>query len=310
MTALRLGTFSPSVLVRVATRTGALARRGLVVEESAVTSSPAQFRSLLGGDLDAALTSPDNVLAYRFVPSNPLGQTADVRIVLGVDRGLGLALFGRAGLSSPAGLRGGVVGVDVASSGFAFALYEILERAGLRAGHDYEVRELGSTPQRLEELLAGRCDATMLNAGSDLRAADAGLPRLARAVDVARPYLGTVLAVAGPPTPEVRLLADGLRETAAALRAGSCTDVAVAEATSMGLPAGLADRYVACLLDPDDGLVADTTLHLAGLETVIRLRRQHGSEPDGVGDVLAAALSPESGLVDDVRERATRRGLL
>ena len=58
-----------------------------------MSSSPAQFRSLLDGELDVALTSPDNVLAYRFDPGNPLGQVADVRIVSAIDRGMGLGLW-------------------------------------------------------------------------------------------------------------------------------------------------------------------------------------------------------------------------
>ena len=63
---LRVGTFSPSVLVRLARDAGALARHQLSVREVPVPSSPAQFRALLAGELDAALTSPDNVLVYRF----------------------------------------------------------------------------------------------------------------------------------------------------------------------------------------------------------------------------------------------------
>jgi ABC-type nitrate/sulfonate/bicarbonate transport system substrate-binding protein len=226
-TPLVLGTFSPSVLLRTARRTGVLDRHGLAVEERPVPSSPAQFAALEAGSLDAALTSPDNVVAYRFLPGNPLGSTRDVRIVSAVDRGLGLALYAgpgpdgsAAGLEGIAALRGQVVGVDVAASGFAFALFEILGRAGLRRD-DYELAELGSTPKRLDALLEGRCAATMLNAGNDLKADDAGLVRLADVTSVAAPYLGTVLAVQGEPTPAVRSLAAALVETGEAVRPAS-----------------------------------------------------------------------------------------
>jgi ABC-type nitrate/sulfonate/bicarbonate transport system substrate-binding protein len=307
VTSLRVGVFSPSVLLRLAARTGALDRHGLLVTESPVDSSPAQFRALLAGEIDAALTSPDNVVAYRLVPENPLGATADVRIVLGVDRGLGLALYGRRGLTSAADLRGGVVGVDVRTSGFAFAAYEILGRRGLAIGRDYRVREMGSTPRRLEALLASDCDATMLNAGNDLRADDAGLPRLGRVVDVSSPYLGTVLAVAGGPTVAVRALAAALREAGAQLRAGNTTEAALREAEAIGLTPELAHRYVERLLDPDEGLVVDLPSHLAGLTPVIALRRRHS--PGGLDDhdALATALAAGSGLVDvDPTEPADR----
>ncbi|MFD1044742.1 CoA transferase [Kibdelosporangium lantanae] len=81
MRTLKLGTFSPSVLVAVATETGALARAGLTVEEVPALSSPAQFEALMDGTLDAVITNPDNVVAYRCVAHNPLRRNADVRIL-------------------------------------------------------------------------------------------------------------------------------------------------------------------------------------------------------------------------------------
>jgi ABC-type nitrate/sulfonate/bicarbonate transport system substrate-binding protein len=292
---LVLGAFSPSVLLRVARRTGALDRHGLEVEERPVPSSPAQFAALADGALDAALTSPDNVVAYRFLPGNPLGSTRDVRIVAAVDRGLGLALYAERGTPEVAALRGRVLGVDVAASGFAFALLEILSRSGLGRG-DYEVAELGSTPKRLEALLEGRCAATMLNAGNDLRADQAGLVRLAGVTDVASPYLGTVLAVQGEPSPAVRALATALAETTEAVLSGAAHDVAVEEAQGSGLSPALAQRYVEGLADPDGGLVPGGTVDLSALEAVVALRRRH--LPAVPGDALDRATDPASGLVD------------
>ena len=83
-------------------------------------------------------------------------------------------------------LRGGVLAVDVPTSGFAFVAYELLARLGLRAGQDYEVSPCGTTPRRATALITGECTMTVLNAGNDLRAEAAGCVRLSRA-DVARP---------------------------------------------------------------------------------------------------------------------------
>lgn len=296
---LAVGSFSPSVLLRVADRTGVLAAHGVAVREVPATSSPAQFRALEDGSLDAALTSPDNVVAYRFLPDNPLGGTRDVRIVAGIDRGMGLALYARPGTASVSDLRGRVLGVDVAASGFALALFEILARSGLTAGVDYELVELGSTPLRLTALLEGRCAATMLNAGNDLRAEDAGLVRLAAVTEVTAPYLGTVLAVQGGPTPAVRSLAAALRETAAEVLSGRARDVALAETEATGLPPHLAARYVDALADPDGGLVPDLAVDRAALESVIALRRRHMT--GGAADPLAGATEPGNGLVDETR---------
>ncbi len=292
-----VGSFTPSVLLDVSRSTGRLTDQGLAVAEVAVASSPAQFRSLLADELAVALTSPDNVLSYRFNPHNPLGSVADVRIVAAIDRGMGLGLYATAG-TGPDDLRGARIGVDVATSGFALALYALADSLGV-ARDEYETVALGSTPRRLEALLAGECTATMLNAGNELLAEQRGCVRLAGASDRLAPYLGTVLSVAGERhlDPAVRL-SRALLETSAALVRGELTDVAVeAAARRLDLDDALAHRYVERLRDPVDGLVPDGAVDRGSLETLVRLRQAYlPTLVDGT-DVLDAALADDSGLV-------------
>jgi ABC-type nitrate/sulfonate/bicarbonate transport system substrate-binding protein len=288
---IRLGSFTPSVLLRVARRTGRLGEAGLDVVETPVPSSPAQFAALLDGGLDAVLTSPDNVLAYRYSAANPLGRTADVRILSAVDRGMGLALYSRA---SAADLRGASFGVDVPNSGFAFAMYALAESLGLGRG-DYEVVALGSTPKRLRALLAGECAATMLNAGNELHAEQAGYAALARVSEVSSPYLGTVLAALTSTDANDRL-AVMLTATAAAICAGDLSAEVVAEAgEALDLDAELAARYLRRLRTPDEGLVADGVVDPASIRTLVGLRRRFG--PELTDDPYEKALVPGSGLL-------------
>jgi ABC-type nitrate/sulfonate/bicarbonate transport system substrate-binding protein len=295
---MTVGTFTPSVLLRVARRTGQLADAGLAVTESPVPSSPAQFEALLDGRLHAVLTSPDNVLAYRYSPTNPLGRTADARIVSAVDRGMGLGLYARAGVADPAALRGARFGVDVPASGFAFAMYALAESLGL-AREDYEVVALGSTPKRLRALLAGDCDATMLNAGNELHAEAAGLRPLARAGETLAPYLGTVLAVVGDAHQAAAdRLAVVLIRTACTVADGRLDREVVAEASAaLDLPETLADRYLARLKDPAEGLVTDGVPDLAAIRTLVDLRRRFRPETADGADVFAPALEPGTGLL-------------
>lgn len=287
-TSLTLGTFTPSVLLRVARRTGRLGP--LDVTESAVPSSPGQFSALLDGALDAVLTSPDNVLAYRYSPDNPLGRTADARIVSAVDRGMGLGLYGQL-------FPGARLGVDVPTSGFAFALYELATSLGL-SRDDYELVTLGSTPKRLKALLAGECAATMLNAGNELHAEAAGLSPLATVASVCSPYLGTVLAVVGPPADAVWQLADVLTATAADVVAGKLDDDVRAEAAdALDLTPALAGRYLARLQDPADGLVPSGVVDAESLRTVVDLRRRYRPETVDGADAFAPALESGSGLL-------------
>lgn len=302
MAHIRVGSFTPSVLLEVARETGRLADHGLEadleVEEVPVTSSPAQFRSLLDGELHVALTSPDNVLAYRFNPGNPLGELADVRIVAALDRGMGLGLYGRPGTTA-ADLVGARMGVDVATSGFALALYALADSLGVSRA-EYELVTLGSTPRRLDALLAGECTATMLNAGNELIAEQRGCVRLASVAERLSPYLGTVVAVCGTAQLDVaRRLSAALLDTAREIAGGRLVEEAAASASRrLGLDAGLAQRYVERLRDPVDGLVPDGAVDRGALETLVRLRRTYLPSPaPGGGDVLDAALDPGSGLV-------------
>jgi len=252
--AVRLGSFTPSVLLRVATAVDP----ALDVAETLVPSSPAQFQALYDGAYDAVLTSPDNVL----------GQSRPVEMLVAIDRGMGLALYGRGEL------RGARVGVDVPASGFAFALYALAESLGVLRG-DYEVVTLGSTPRRLKALLAGECDYTMLNAGNELHAEAAGFKAVARVSEVCGPYLGTVLAALDPGP--VQHLATRLVETAAAIVDGKHDDLVISSAVAaLGLDRPLAERYLRRLKDPGEGLVADGVIQASALATVAGLRRRFG----------------------------------
>jgi ABC-type nitrate/sulfonate/bicarbonate transport system substrate-binding protein len=285
------GTFSPSVLLDIARVTGRLAEVGLEVDEVPVASSPGQFRSLVDGEIDVAFTSPDNVLAYRFSPGNPLGGVLDVGIVNGIDRGLGLALYARPGFERPERLRGARVGVDVPVSGFALAMYALTESLGVHRG-EYELLTLGSTPRRLTALLAGDCDLTMLNAGNELVAEEAGCVRLAAVAEVCGPYLGTVTAVAGPKRlAEARALGSALAATIADVRSGEVDEVAIGQAaTRLDISSGVARRYVDRLRDDREGLLPDAAVDPAALETVAGLRRRFLPDVvDGV-DVLSRPL--------------------
>ncbi|WP_157245282.1 ABC transporter substrate-binding protein [Nonomuraea typhae] len=273
--------------LRVARRLGLLDARGLTVTEEPVTSSPGQFRALLDGRVDAALTSPDNVLAYRFTAANPLGKTADVRIVSAVDRGLGLGLYARPGAEGAV-----VAGVDVPGSGFAFGLYALMEHLGLGG---YRVEPIGSTPRRLQALLTGECGVTMLNAGNELIAEDRGMVRLAGLAEVCRPYLGTVLTVVGDRRlAAARELAAALRECTAHILDGRADELVLEEAGRvLGLSGHLAPRYLERLKDPVEGLVPGNTVDLDALRSVLALRVRH--LPD---EGLAGALDPARGLID------------
>lgn len=294
---VRVGIFSPSPVLEVLARHGLAEAAGLRLEIDRVASSIAQFEDLRRGRYDLVLTSPDNVLAYRFDEANPLGATMDVRILAGVDRGLGLSLLAAPGIATPAALAGRRIGVDTPESGFALALLALLEAEGLEAGTDYELVELGGTPRRLEQLLAGACDATMLNAGFDLRAEAAGCRRLVRVGYALAPYLATVLATTGDRLeaarePLRRFLTAWLAALERARHPSEAGPLSRFAAAELGLGPTEARRYVAILTDDREGLVPGGAVDPAALLTLVQLRRRRAARLLARADARADAPSP------------------
>lgn len=298
---LSLGYFSASVVSRIA-QAGPYADHGVAVTEDPVPSSTEQFRRVADGTYDLVLTSPDNVLNYRVNPSNPLGRLVDVRILAGVDRGMGLSLLGAPGSTSIAELRGRRIGVDVPTSGFAGALFDILRAAGLGPG-DYEVLSLGSTPRRVGALLGGGCDATMLNAGHDVIAEHRGATRLARVSTALGRYPGSVLAAHAD---VVEKRPDALRSFLRAWR--EAVDIAVDphhhELVESELARGLdIDHDVArdvyrTLLDPDQGLIADCAFDAESWSLLVDLRERADRFDDGVNPALVRHELPVTELMN------------
>lgn len=300
-TPLRVGYFSRSVVSRVARERHLFDQFGLAVTEVPVPSSPAQFRSLLSGDFDLVLTSPDNVAAYRLTDANPLGTRADVRILLGLDAGMGLSIMSTPAIETVQALRGRTIAVDVPASGFALALFGVLAHHGLGYESDVTLTSLGSTPGREVALLAGECDATLLNAGHDIRAELAGCRRLARIADILSPYLGTVLAGTGDwldsHVDVARRFADAwLAATAIVLDRTQRGFVEPLLAEEMGLDGpGVALAYE--MLHSDrDGLIPDGRIDEARLLTVLRTRATYGGPSTGV-DASPDGIT-RSGLID------------
>ena len=280
---LHVGTFTRSLLLDLARSTGRLERAGLDVRETPVVSSPAQFAALEAGELDIVMTSPDNVMAYRFLSQNPLGRNMPVEIVAAIDRGLGLSLCVAPSVADVADVRDGVVAVDVPGSGFAFVAFALLDASGLKPG-DYTVESLGSTPRRATALIEERCRATVLNAGNELRAEGAGCRIVSRVADVG-PYLGTVVAAIESPDPHVRDLrlrfVDVLLETSREILDGQGeAEVVEAAMRLLDLDAAEARAHRDCLLDPVRGLIPGGAVDEASIGTLIDLRRRYRPTPE------------------------------
>jgi ABC-type nitrate/sulfonate/bicarbonate transport system substrate-binding protein len=275
---LRLGIFSANVVADWAQQHEVFAAHDLAVDQLPVASSPAQFASLMDGEYDAVLTSPDNVATYVLNERNPLGRRLDLEILRAVDRGGRLSLVGAPGIDALQALAGRRFAVDVPTSGFAFVGFQLLRRAGLEAGRDYEVVTAGATPRRRQMLADGAFEATLLNAGHEARAARSGAHVLGVVSDVVRPYLGTVLATrAGADTPALRaLLAAWDDAERAVLAPENRAEVIALLAGQPDTGDEIAAQMYATLLDPLHGICAGGDVEPAAFEAVLRLRADQG----------------------------------
>jgi hypothetical protein len=180
-------------------------------------------------------------------------------------------------------VRDGSFAVDVPQSGFAFVAFALLERAGLKPG-DYAVESLGSTPRRATALIAGECDATVLNAGNELRAEGGGCHAISRVAELG-PYLGTVVAALASEDPEVNAMreryVDALLDTSREILAGRlAAEVVEAGVRLLDLTESEAEDHLACLLDPTRGLIADGLVDGPSVSTLIELRRTYSPTPE------------------------------
>lgn len=304
MTALdeiRVGVFYRSLPMVVADELGFAEERGLSIQYEQVSSSTQQFQALHGGLYDCVQTSPDNVANYRLNGrSSALGEAFPVQAFMGLDHGMNLRLMARASIAAVEDLRGGVVAVDAAASGFAYVAYEILRRHGLERERDYSVVLAGGNASRYTDLLSGSFDATLLSGGLETRAEERGFSVLDSVLDVADPYLGVVAAASA------RWLdahTDVARRLVAAWRAGAewvddPSNEAAARELLMRIPdtsAELAGRLYEINLRPGVGIIVDGSMDKEALRTVLRLRQSY----DGFDDEqdLDALIEEPNGLV-------------
>jgi ABC-type nitrate/sulfonate/bicarbonate transport system substrate-binding protein len=275
---LRLGIFTANVVADWAQEHGVFAAHGVVVEQLPVASSPAQFASLVDGEYDAVLTSPDNVATYVLNDRNPLGRRLDLEIIRAVDGGGRLSLVGGPAVERLSDLAGRRFAVDVPTSGFAFVGFALLRGAGLEPGRDVEVVTAGATPRRRQLLAAGEFEATLLNAGHEARAVRAGAHVLGVVSDVVQPYLGSVLATrAEVDTPALRALLDAWDDAERAVVApGHREDVLALLAAQPDTDREIAGQMYDTLLDPVHGLCVGGAVEPAAFEAVLRLRADQG----------------------------------
>jgi ABC-type nitrate/sulfonate/bicarbonate transport system substrate-binding protein len=126
-------------------------------------------KDLYAGNFDLALTGADNMIAYNEGQGETdLGGRSGLVVLFGVDP-IMLQIIAVPQIKT--------IAVDAMTSGFAFVLNEALAKQG-NAVSDVKWDKVGGGAQRLQALLEGKQDATLLKAALDIAAEAKGFVRL------------------------------------------------------------------------------------------------------------------------------------
>lgn len=157
---------------------GLFAKHGVAVKQTFTPNSVYQIENLVAGKFDIATTALDNVVAYMEGQGEvELKTQPDLFAFMGGYAG-GLRLDVAPAIQRYADLKGKAVGVDAATTGFAFILYKMLATNGVKMD-DYKIEKLGGTPNRVKALMEGRIAATMISSPSEVLPESKGYRRLA-----------------------------------------------------------------------------------------------------------------------------------
>ncbi len=162
---LRQSHFVPPVSYLLAAELGFL--RDVEVVPTRTPSSAEQLRALLAGEQDMVVTAIDNLFEWT-------RAGADLRLVAQVEQTTPLGIHAGGDVESLADLAGCRFAVDAPDNGFALIAKHLLRDAGVEV--DYVV--VGGVRERLDALLGGQVDATLLGPPFDKLAEKAGMRRV------------------------------------------------------------------------------------------------------------------------------------
>ncbi|HWT83423.1 MAG TPA: ABC transporter substrate-binding protein, partial [Candidatus Methylomirabilis sp.] len=161
----------------VAQEKGLFAANGLAVKVTPTPNSVELIRGLMNGTFDIAMTTFDNVVAYQegqgevTLPSSP-----DLFAFMGGINSA-LRLIVNPEIKAYADLKGKTLGVDAVNTGYALGMYKLLAVHGLVPG-DYQLARTGGTIFRVQALMQGKIDGTVVNSPLEIVPEAKGYRRL------------------------------------------------------------------------------------------------------------------------------------
>jgi ABC-type nitrate/sulfonate/bicarbonate transport system substrate-binding protein len=254
---------------------GSFAKHGLTVDRRIAPGSQELRDGLAQGRYQIVHTAVDNAVAM----AEQAG--VDVVVVLGGDNGWNDLLV-QPEIKTYGDLRGKTVVVDAPDTAFAFQLYQMLKLNGVGL-NEITVKPVGATRFRLHAITTDKSvAASMLNPPFSLQAEQAGIKKLATAVDVIGPYLSTAGFVLRSWASNngdtlvryIQAYVEGLRWSMHPSNKGEAIALL---ADGLNLSQDIAARSYAIAVDANNGFMLDAKVDMAGFKNVLKLRAElHG----------------------------------
>lgn len=288
---LRLIAFptSGNLPVFVGNEKGLFAQHGVAVDLETTPSSMYLAKNLVEGKFDIGSGAVDNVIAYQEGAGEiEIDREPDLFVFMGGTQ-VELSFVVAPEIETYEDLKGKTLALDALSTGFAFALYRMLDKAGLTPD-DYTMVSVGSTPARWESVRDGEHAGTLLIDPFTGMARGAGFRVLESSLDTFTHYQGQVFTAS-------RAWCAANRDTVVSFIQGYLAALAwlfdpanqqeASEILARNIPVMKPEAVAPAmkkLLDPRTGLNPKAEIDMAGLDTVLELRSQYAEQKKQLTD--------------------------
>tara|TARA_B100000686_G_scaffold49170_1_gene52633 strand:+ start:6892 stop:7830 length:939 start_codon:yes stop_codon:yes gene_type:complete len=271
---------APNLPIFVGLKFGLFEAVGLDIQLETTPSSIYQIENLVKGNFHIAGTAFDNVVAYR-EGQGPIAfdEPPDLVAFMGATR-IELSFVVSPDIGTYEDLKGCSIALDALATGFAFVLYDMMDRAGLSID-DCNLVPVGATPKRWESVRSGEHVGTLTIEPFTSIAIANGFRVLQSSLNTMPNYQGGIFAVN-------RAWAANNAEKIDSFIKGYLTSLEwtldpnnyekAKEILLENMPTikpGVADAVMQKLLNPATGLTPAGEMDIAGIDAVLGLRSRY-----------------------------------
>jgi ABC-type nitrate/sulfonate/bicarbonate transport system substrate-binding protein len=273
--------------VWIALDKGFFAKEGLDVSHEVTRGSQQVMEGLMSGKYQFGSAALDNTIAYTEGQGDVKIDNYDLVAILGVHSGMS-RIISRPEIKNWQDLKGKVVAVDAANSGYGLVMYKLLAMNGLQKDKDYTVLAVGSGRDRMAAMKDGKAFAAAVSPPEDTYAKKDGYNLLADATEVLGAYQGSAYIVRRAWAKEHE------KETLAFIRAivaasdfaysNKAESLAVMKTRIKGISDEEAETIYAAMTGGKGGLNKGAKVNDAGVKMLLDLRNEFSGSPTKLSD--------------------------